>query len=195
MINEMLLELTAILASRGIDPDLAAQIVHQAYAQGVCDGRKPRSGAERTRSWRSRKSHDVTISSQNVTASTAPVRDENVTIRHALVVTKTSRGVTRRRPHELPADWQASTELVAYGMGLGLSAARVHDEMAQLKLWAKANAHRAVARKCDWHACAQGWLRRAASYPRRDMSPRGFAAVLDDLMALQHFESGDERRD
>lgn len=74
-------------------------------------------------------------------------------------------GTTRARPRRtagttLPEDWSPDEALVTYGIDLGFTRAQVMAAAEDMRLWARGNANRAVARKADWRATFQGWLRR-----------------------------------
>lgn len=67
-----------------------------------------------------------------------------------------------RFPHgtTIPVDWRVSQPLYEYGAKLGLTADHTTSMAEDMKLWARANANRSVARKLDWDAAFQGWMRR-----------------------------------
>src|SRR5215831_796512 len=70
-------------------------------------------------------------------------------------------GMTKgSRLHE---NWVPSTDDVAYGRSLGLSEQAINGCAEDMRLWAGANANRAVARKLDWSKAFKGWLRRTAA--------------------------------
>jgi uncharacterized protein YdaU (DUF1376 family) len=76
--------------------------------------------------------------------------------------TQAGRKKTSNRGTTLPSDWQPSASLVEYGLAQGLSKQRVEAAAEDMRLWALGNANRGVARKADWGATFQGWLRRIA---------------------------------
>jgi hypothetical protein len=65
--------------------------------------------------------------------------------------------------HPLPTNWYPSVEDILYGMGLGLTGIQIDGMAEDMKLWAAANANRAVARKSNWTAAFRGWMRREAT--------------------------------
>jgi uncharacterized protein YdaU (DUF1376 family) len=67
----------------------------------------------------------------------------------------------------LPPDWQPDTDLIAYGLKLGLTTEQVEASAVEMKGWAAANRNRAIARKADWSQAFQGWLRRDAEKLKR----------------------------
>lgn len=66
----------------------------------------------------------------------------------------------------LPSDWQPDADLFAYGRKEGLTDVEVRSAAETMRLWAKGNSNRSVARKADWTAAFQGWLRRDAERKR-----------------------------
>lgn len=67
---------------------------------------------------------------------------------------------TRVRGHALPDDWLPSEVHYAEGSLTQHSRADVDAKADEMRLWARANGHRAVARKLDWDATFTGWMRR-----------------------------------
>jgi len=63
----------------------------------------------------------------------------------------------------LPEDWHPSDDLLAYGKRLGLTDVQSRDILENMRLWARANRNRSIARKADWDQTAQGFLRRDAA--------------------------------
>lgn len=75
-----------------------------------------------------------------------------------------SRDTRKRRGNgtSLPGDWQPTATDFDYGSGLDLSERQVSSMAEDMRLWARANANRAVGRKADWTATFRGWMRREA---------------------------------
>ena len=63
----------------------------------------------------------------------------------------------------LPVDWKPSPDELAYGAELGLTEAAMNGMAEDMRLWARANANRAVGRKADWSSTFKGWMRREAA--------------------------------
>lgn len=70
---------------------------------------------------------------------------------------KSTRGST------LPSDWQPISADRDYGLRLGLTDVQIDSALDDMRMWAKANANRAVARKADWSATFRNWMKREAS--------------------------------
>lgn len=80
---------------------------------------------------------------------------------------------SRSKGSRIPDDWQPSEDEVLYGVDqVKLLRSEIADCGAEMKLWAQANANRAVARKADWGLTFKGWMRRAAPQIIRNR-PRG----------------------
>ncbi len=73
-----------------------------------------------------------------------------------------SKKASGSRGSVLPGDWLASEADHAYGEKLGLTRVEVEACGEDMRLWARANANRAVGRKADWPATFHGWMRREA---------------------------------
>lgn len=74
----------------------------------------------------------------------------------------------------LPGDWQPTASHVEYGAGQGLTAEEVAKAGEDMRLWAAANANRAVGRKADWDATFKGWLRREGDRKKTRQLRGGF---------------------
>jgi hypothetical protein len=67
-----------------------------------------------------------------------------------------------RRGLRLPDDWKPNVGHYAAGKQLGYADdAAVDDQAKDMRIWADANSHRAIARKSDWDSTFLGWLRRS----------------------------------
>jgi hypothetical protein len=63
----------------------------------------------------------------------------------------------------LPENWQPSDDDRTYGHRLGFGNLQIDAMAEDMRLWAGANANRAVARKANWHLAFLGWMRREAA--------------------------------
>lgn len=65
----------------------------------------------------------------------------------------------------IPDDWKPTNADREYGLAAPLRLTNEQiDSMAEdMRLWAGANANRAVARKANWSLAFKGWMRREAS--------------------------------
>jgi len=101
------------------------------------------------------------------------------------------------RLHE---NWVPSTDDVAYGRSLGLSEQAINGCAEDMRLWAGANANRAIARKLDWSKAFKGWLRRVASRqpwlkPQDPLLPFGKKPVDNHPLKDEPAPISDEMRD
>jgi len=102
------------------------------------------------------------------------------------------------RLHE---NWVPSTDDVAYGRSLGLSEQAINGCAEDMRLWAGANANRAVARKLDWSKAFKGWLRRTAARqpwlkpPDHPLLPFGKKPVDNPVLQNEPAPISDEMRD
>jgi len=71
----------------------------------------------------------------------------------------------RKMGHSLPDDWRPKEKHYDAGRFIGLNREAVDREAENMRLWAQANQHRAVARKSDWDATFLGWVRRLTPKP------------------------------
>lgn len=106
----------------------------------------------------------------------------------------------QRRPRMagsmLGPDWLPSNGDREYGRGLGLSEANINDFAEDMRLWAEANANRAIARKANWSAAFKGWMRREAKIRQIGPVPRrngGFAAIV--MAAYSEAETANEHKE
>ena len=68
--------------------------------------------------------------------------------------------LTNQYGHPLPEDWAPELHDYEYGYELGLSESQIKFMAEDMRLWAHANANRAVARKKNWSKAFKGWMRR-----------------------------------
>jgi hypothetical protein len=148
--------------------------------------RRASSGQERTAKWRSSKDpasrrddstvtrDDATVTvtddfSRDVERERERERDSRVTdaadAPGAVLRLETSPRARPARPRQakrlLPDEWTPTLELVAEARSLGVDP---NDQATRMRNWARAEG----AKKCDWDATFQNWIRRAAEdQPRR----------------------------
>ena len=144
----------------------------------------PSPGAERTRRWRERKASQTSHVTPNVTPSQS---SQNALSSSSSLEGEVNKEKKQERAKKsgalLPADWQPNAQHLQEGRELGQSYAWVAEQAKDMRLWALANANRAVARKLDWNATFSGWIRRASKQARSPPRGRGdgYAGVLEEL--------------
>jgi hypothetical protein len=67
------------------------------------------------------------------------------------------------RGEKLPPDAKPTAEHYEQGLALGFGRDWVDEQFENMRIWARTNEHRAVARKSDWNLTFTGWLRRNAN--------------------------------
>jgi hypothetical protein len=85
----------------------------------------------------------------------------------------------RSTGHRLPLDWQPQQREIEEAHRLGFTEQEVGGIAQEMRIWAGANANRAVARKADWDLTFLGWVRRSAD--KRPPKPKwrsGIEGVL-----------------
>jgi hypothetical protein len=68
----------------------------------------------------------------------------------------------KRVGSSLPKEWTPDQTDYEYAAKLGLTISEAESCAEDLRLWARANANRAVGRKADWISTYHGWMRREA---------------------------------
>lgn len=66
------------------------------------------------------------------------------------------------RGEKLPPDAKPTAEHYEQGLALGFGRDWVDQQFEDMRIWARTNEHRAVARKSDWSLTFTGWMRRNA---------------------------------
>lgn len=97
---------------------------------------------------------------------------------------KVSKKEKRARGEKIPPEWRPPPEVYDYGKTLGLDRADIDATVGEMIGWGQANSHRAVARKTDWYAALQGWMRRKAQDKQRNSheNPNSVVAAADRLI-------------
>jgi hypothetical protein len=104
--------------------------------------------------------------------------------------------VRRRSGHTLPPEWTPSADHFAQGADLKIERADVLAMAEDMRLWARANEHRAVARKSDWNLTFSAWMRREAPKRRangqrsRNSGRADESAILAAMARGFGFENG-----
>ncbi len=76
----------------------------------------------------------------------------------------------------IPPDWQPSQEDRLWAKSKGMADDFVNAQAEAMRLWAEANANRAVARKLDWSKTFRGWLLREHRPGAQGQGPPGVRA-------------------
>ena len=81
----------------------------------------------------------------------------------------------------LPIDWRPSPDELIYGHDLGFNDKAIDGMAEDMRLWARANANRAVGRKADWSSTFKGWMRREADKRKPRGRMTGGARTMFDI--------------
>lgn len=162
-------DLVANLLSTGIPPDAVVAAVRAAelHAQSVGSAD---SAAARRRAWdreRKRKNPSGISTGKQVGDEERTLLLTNSPPEKTIQVKKdrTSEEIVegqkkRSRGTPLPDDWQPSSHHFDQAVALHLSQPQVLGMAEDMRLWAKGNSNRQIARKADWEATFSGWMRR-----------------------------------
>jgi hypothetical protein len=64
------------------------------------------------------------------------------------------------RGQAIPPEWFPKSQHYVEGKKHGFDEFQVNEQAEDMRIWARANEHRAVARKSDWDLTFSGWMRR-----------------------------------
>lgn len=156
----MIGEIVQRLIAAGTPPEVAAVAVAEAFAAGASCGN---SGgipvdlvAEKRRAYdrqRKRNSGGIPVESGGIPESASSLKKEK-----------------KKRGEKLPPEWTPSEVHFKQASELGHDSVWLKSQAEDMRLWARANEHRAVARKLDWDLTFTTWIRRNAKPGGRPMT-------------------------
>jgi hypothetical protein len=163
-------EIISCLIESGMDPAEAAILMAEAGAEMAFPGREKSSAALRQQRYRDRIKRNESVTERNGVTPVGTVTNRNETVTNRNGVTsaisfldskkeKKERAATGKALHD---DWKPDEKDFEYGKALGLNRREVDGMAEDMRLWARANANRAVGRKADWRSTFHGWMRREA---------------------------------
>lgn len=202
-IETPIVDLIRRLLSHGLSRDIALEEGAKLEAQMARNAVSSRDGAayrevERIRKQRQRERKAASVPGHDVAALYSNNNNSKILGKREIAATDLVPGQTpapkasrpaRDNGSRLPDNWSPDEDLFAYGEGLGLSRQETAEKCEEIKLWAIANANRAVARKSNWASTFKGALRRDAARiirnrrggngnaTDRNNSPRGFSGI------------------
>jgi hypothetical protein len=192
-------EVMAELAATGLSPYQLALITELAVAS-ASSGNPADKRAEKLRAYdreRKRKSRgNPSESSGNPAESTeiasTTLREESINKDSKKKEEAKSR---RSSGHPLPDGWQPHARHYATGEALGMDRAEVDFRAARMRNWARANQHRAVARKADWDAAFYNFLTDKKPNGVADAKPRNSRTSPHDtfIAAMAETVAGSSR--
>lgn len=175
-------EITSELIASGLTADQIALVTELAVvaASGNSGGIPVDKTAEKRRAYdRERKSKSRDSGGSPVEFRGIPESASSLKKEKEEADREKSGGQTERRKQgrALTDDWRPSEGHYAEGAALRRTRDQVDAKADEMRLWAKANGHRAVARKLDWDATFLGWMRRDWGKPNGAGPPPRRGAV------------------
>jgi hypothetical protein len=147
----MIGELVSRLIAAGTPPELAAQVVCEAYAEG---GNVRRHSADETAERRRAKDRDRKQKEREIRRQSTESADS---ADGALILTKSNNKRVRAK-HPLSADWKPTEKHFEAAEKLHIPRSAVETKAEDLRIWAGSSG----ALKADWDLTFHGFLRRDA---------------------------------
>lgn len=158
--------LIADMVRAGVDPELigrTAQVLSEREPVRITDEQ-----AERRRA-KDRERKRLRNSAESAETEVAKERPQTPKETNPSPKEKTPKGVQKKRPSRLPADWSLPDEFRQEAILLGLPGARVDAEAVRMRDWSLSSKNGA---KLDWLATWRNWVREAvARLPASRASP------------------------
>lgn len=189
-------EIVARLIAAGTPPEVAAVAVCEAFQMGVATGNSTGipvdEMAEKRRAWdRERKRTKKVSGGFPVESGGSP---ENALTSLSLNSnTEVKKERKKERGEKIPPEWRPSDSHFLDGAELGFSRADVEGFAEDMRLWARANEHRQIARKSNWDLAFSAWIRRAARDRKQRGPPKksGFLDIAIEIDRQQNEPSHD----
>lgn len=171
-------DLAMLLASTGQSADFIKSVIdlaQQHAAETVADspristGRPVDVAAEKRRAYdreRAKKRREKSGGLPKNALSSLPSSSETLEATKKEQIEECARG---KKGERLPPDWQPKPRHFEEAIRLGL---KVDEMLTDMRLWAEANGHRAVARKSNWDSTFSGWMRRESAKGNANGSDR-----------------------
>jgi len=189
---------TRLLAA-GTPPDVAAVAVAEAFAAGassVSGGSPVDKATEKRRAYdRERKAkqreHDRKSGGSPVEVGGSPETASSLSNNKQIQPIEKEK---KKRGEKLPPDWQPKLEHDRQSVELGHDHRWMLVQAEDMRLWARANEHRAVARKLDWDLTFTSWMRRNARPTGRPPPnrPPSFHEIARNLSGTPDDEPSDK---
>jgi hypothetical protein len=161
------------MIARGVDPEMIALAIETAESASrpvecpVDTAAEKRRAYDRERKRLERLSGGSPVESPVDSDSALSILENSSEKKGKKERAKSSRG------EKLPPDAKPTAEHYAQGLDLGFSPQWVDQQFEDMRIWARTNEHRAVARKSDWNLTFTGWLRRNAKDARGQSNGNG----------------------
>ena len=188
----MIADLIQRLIAAGTPPEVAAVAVAEAFAAGAASTRHPvDTAAEKRREWdrnyRRNKRNNPPESTRHPPETGGHDKSASSLSFNKEGNPKEEKKEKKKRGEKLPPDWQPKLEHDRQAIELGHDHRWMLEQAEDMRLWARANEHRAVARKLDWDLTFTTWMRRNAR-PRNGRAPPRKPMTAAEL--LREMENG-----
>lgn len=151
------------MMARGVDPEMIALAIETAEATArpvdspVDTAAEKRRAYDRERKRLERQSTGVSTGCPVDADSALTTLDNKQEPR-----SEKKERAKSKRGELLPPDARPTAEHYAFGIDNDFNREWVDQQFEDMRIWARTNEHRAVARKSDWNLTFTGWLRRSA---------------------------------
>jgi hypothetical protein len=171
------------MTARGVDPEMIALAIETAESVARPVESPVDTAAEKRRAYDRERKRLERESGGNSTGS-PPDKDSALSFLENKKNSKEVKKKERARGEKLPPDARPTAGHYKFGIENSFDRQWVDRMFEDMRLWARANEHRAVARKSDWNLTFMGWLRRSANQakpptgPPRPRGPQGFESLF-----------------
>lgn len=190
-------EIVARLIAAGTPPEVAAVAVCESFQMGVATGN---SGgipvdetAEKRRSWDRERKRNKKLSG-GIPVESGGIPENALTSLSIETDINNKKERKKGRGEKIPPDWRPSDGHYLDGAELEFSRSEIDGFAEDMRLWARANEHRPVARKSNWDLAFSAWMRRASKDRKGRGPPKrgGFLDVALEIDRRQNEPSSDQ---
>ena len=150
-------EIVSRLIAAGTPPDVAAVAVAEAFAAGVASGNS--GGIPVDKVAEKRREYDRNRKRNKTDSGGIPVDSGGIPESASSLIDFKKE---KKQGKKLPPEWKPSADHERQASELGHDQRWMSNQAEDMRLWARANEHRAVARKLDWDLTFTTWMRRNA---------------------------------
>jgi hypothetical protein len=155
------------MMARGVDPEMIALAIETAESVSRPVDSPVDTAAEKRRAYDRERKRLERLSGGSPVES--PVDDDSALCilgKKDLSKEEKKERAKPGRGEKLPPDAKPTAEHYEQGLALGFGRDWVDQQFEDMRIWARTNEHRAVARKSDWGLTFTGWMRRNAKEAR-----------------------------
>lgn len=190
-------EIVARLIASGTPPEVAAIAVCEAFQMGFATGNSGGIPVDETAE--KRRAYDRERKRNKKLSGGIPVEvggiPKNALSSSFSIETdiKDKKERKKGRGEKIPPEWRPSDSHYLDGAELEFSRADVDGLAEDMRLWARANEHRQVARKSNWDLAFSAWIRRSARDRKQRGPPKGggFLGVALEIDRQQNEPNSD----